>query len=152
VTLIGSGSDPAGGSVTFAWTQIGGTPVSLSGANTSTLSFNAPILPFGSPAALLTFQLIVTNGAGVASAPDTVTVNPVLTDTVLISLVEYRTTKFRLTVDATSSATGRIPAPVLTMQAYDKNGAPHVSFPGNPPSLPLVPPAGRSHAVLSSQH
>jgi hypothetical protein len=121
VTLNGTGSsDPTGLALTFAWTQTGGTAVALTGANTAIPSFTAPIVAPGA-AAVLTFQLIVTNNNGVSSAPASVsiTANPVASDVVAISLVEYRTSKQRLTVDATSSAS---PTAKLTMQALDASG------------------------------
>jgi hypothetical protein len=131
VTLNGAASsDPGGLALTFAWTQTGGTAVALTVANTATPSFTAPIVGPGA-AAVLTFQLIVTNSSGVSSAPATVTitVNPVASDVVAISLVEYRTSKQRLTVDATSSAS---PTARLTMQAFDAAGNPQ----GPPQNMP----------------
>lgn len=147
VALRGSGTDPSGLPITgFAWTQTGGTPVVLSGATTATASFRAPSVAFGQPQALLTFALVVTNSAGVKSAPaaTTVTVNPVASDTVAISLVEYRTGKQRLTVDATSTAVGRSPAPVLTMQMLDSAG----KALGAPQVMPFVGGAVGFEVVL----
>ena len=123
VTLNGAGSsDPNGLTLTFAWTQTGGTAVALTGTNTATPTFTAPIVGPGA-ASVLTFQLIVTNSNGASSAPasTTVTANPIAADAVAISLVEYRTSKQRLTVDATSSAS---PTARLTMQAFDAAGKP----------------------------
>src|SRR5439155_26399927 len=56
VSLDGTGSsDPdPGDTLTYAWTQTAGTPVTLSGANTASPSFTAPTGP-----ATLTFQLQV---------------------------------------------------------------------------------------------
>ena len=67
ITLNGSASyDPESAPITYAWTQIGGTPVTLAGANTATPSFTAPSLqnhPNGEPAPLqLTFRLAVSDG------------------------------------------------------------------------------------------
>jgi hypothetical protein len=75
---------------------------------------------------VLIFQLVVTNSAGVASSPASVsvTVNPVATDTVTITSVEYRTGKQRLIVQASTTAA---PIAHLTMQAYDVNGTPQGS-------------------------
>jgi len=39
VTLTGSGTDPEGDILTYKWTQTGGTPVELSGANQASASF-----------------------------------------------------------------------------------------------------------------
>jgi len=122
VTLNGTASVGATG---FTWTQTGGPAVVLTGANTATPSFNAPIVNFGSPQTVLNFQLVVTNLGGTASAPAgvTITVNPPATDSVTISLVEYRIAKQRLQVDAASSALPTGTA-IMTMQAFDANHKP----------------------------
>jgi sugar lactone lactonase YvrE len=71
VTLDGSlSSDADGDPLTFAWTQTVGTTVTLSGADTATASFVAPLA-----AGTLTFQLTVNDGrGGVATATIDVTV------------------------------------------------------------------------------
>ena len=69
VTLDGSASADFDGTVTaFAWTQISGTPVVLTGADTATPSFTAP-----DPSGTLTFQLTVTDNDG-NTGSDTVNV------------------------------------------------------------------------------
>jgi hypothetical protein len=65
VTLDGTGSsDSAGKPLTYSWTQILGTQVTLTGANTATPSFTAPSFNSGGTNGntTLTFQLTVSNG------------------------------------------------------------------------------------------
>ncbi|MFL5376271.1 MAG: PKD domain-containing protein, partial [Myxococcales bacterium] len=57
VTLDGSASSgPAGLPLTFAWSQSSGPAVVLTGADTATPSFTAPVVPAGSPAVTLGFS------------------------------------------------------------------------------------------------
>ena len=75
VTLSGSGSDPDEDTLSYSWSQTGGSPtVTLSGANTATASFTAPNnLPPGG--ATLTFRLTVSDGQGGTDTDDvTITV------------------------------------------------------------------------------
>ena len=68
VALAGSGTDANGSIASYAWTQTGGTAVTLAGANTATPSFTAP-----ATAGSLEFQLTVTDDQG-ASQSDLVAV------------------------------------------------------------------------------
>jgi hypothetical protein len=74
VALSGSGTDSDGSVASFAWVQISGPSVSVSGASTAHASFTAPSL---SAPATLTFRFTVTDNHG-ATATDTTTiaVNP----------------------------------------------------------------------------
>jgi hypothetical protein len=137
VTLNGAGStEPNGNALTYLWSQLSGPPVVLTTNPASPLAtFTAPTVQAGT-AVKLVFQLVVKNGLGQVSTADTVnvTVNPVLTDIVTISLVEFRTTKNRLTVDAASTAQTAIPSAQLTMQAFDASGKPQ----GPPQPMPFI--------------
>lgn len=74
VTLTSSGNDPDPGQpLSFQWTQTGGPPVTLNGANTSTATFTAPSMAEAT-CGVLTFELKVTDPCG-AMATDTVVVN-----------------------------------------------------------------------------
>jgi len=71
VSLTGTATDADGDAITYAWTQVGGEPVSLTGADTARLEFTAPDVRQGTQ---LVFQLVAT-AQGAQSAPDTVTVS-----------------------------------------------------------------------------
>ncbi|MFO0962694.1 MAG: PKD domain-containing protein [Phycisphaerales bacterium] len=69
VTLDGGNSaDTDGDSLAYAWTQTGGTPVTLAGANTAMPAFTAPDV--GPAGAVLTFHLSVDDGYGGTAEDD----------------------------------------------------------------------------------
>jgi len=72
VHLTGSGSDPEGAALTYAWIQTAGPAVVLAGANTAAPSFTAPLVALGTQT--LTFSLLVNDGTQ-NSVPDTVNIN-----------------------------------------------------------------------------
>ncbi|MGE6759589.1 myxosortase-dependent M36 family metallopeptidase [Corallococcus interemptor] len=69
VTLSGTATDADGDAITYAWTQVSGTTVTLSGADTATAKFTAPNVAADEE---LSFRLTVT--AGGESASDLVNV------------------------------------------------------------------------------
>ncbi len=68
VTLDGSGSTATAGIATYSWNQIGGTPVTLSNADTASPTFNS-----GNSSNLATFALTITDSSD-QSATDVVSV------------------------------------------------------------------------------
>ena len=72
VTLAGSGTDPEGEALTYAWTQDSGATVSLSDDAVASPTFTAPTQLVSD--ATLVFSLVVTDARGEASSADTVTV------------------------------------------------------------------------------
>ena len=76
-TLSGSGSDPEGSSLSYAWTQTGGSPtVALSDAGQASASFTAPTVTADT---VLEFTLVVTDAGGqTATGTVDVTVTPPL--------------------------------------------------------------------------
>jgi FG-GAP repeat/PKD domain len=79
VVLSGSFSyDPDSDPLTFRWTQISGTPVALSGADTDSPTFTAPVLPGSTGSvSILTFALTVSDGVLTSTAETRVTVEQV---------------------------------------------------------------------------
>ncbi len=67
VTLQGSGSDPDGDALTYAWSQLSGPTVSLQGANTATCKFTAPSVATDTA---LSFRLNVNDAKGGSSSDD----------------------------------------------------------------------------------
>ena len=77
VTLTAVAADSDGDVTSYSWTQTAGTPVTLTGADTATLSFTAPSVTEDTE---LTFSLSVTDDDEEAAAVSgIVTVTPVLT-------------------------------------------------------------------------
>jgi len=123
VSITASVTDPGGLPITaIVWTQTAGpvTVLSPSPFTGPTISFTR-VLPVGQVTAdVFTFNVVATNSAGVASSPQTavVTVNP-LADSVVVTSAQYRTTKQRLVLTATSSVVS--PNVVLTLLPYVTN-------------------------------
>ncbi len=72
VQLVGSGSDPGGEPLSFAWRQAGGPEVVIAGQEQARASFDAPVVEGAEPVELL-FELIVSDGLFL-SQPDPVRV------------------------------------------------------------------------------
>lgn len=71
VTLDGAGSsDPDNDTLSYTWTQLAGTPVTLTNATSANPGFTAPLVNGNED---LVFQLVVSDGQA-DSAPDTVTI------------------------------------------------------------------------------
>jgi hypothetical protein len=139
VTLNGSALDPNGPTalpLTFQWRQTGGPTVALTGANTATATFNAPVMTPGQPAVNLTFQLTVTDKLGLSgSATTQVTVQPI-PDVIRITAAVYRFSGSRLQVTATDNITSG--QPVLTLHIP---GSPDVVMTFDPTLLTYSVPA-----------
>ncbi len=105
-----SATDPNGETVSFAVTQ-SGSPALLNLAvtnnpnNSGTVTFTAPTLPNGQVStSSVTVSVTATNTGNATSLPEsvTVTIKP-LPDQVLVQTADYRTSKQRLDLTATSS-------------------------------------------------
>ena len=78
VALTAFGSlDPDGDPITFTWRQTSGPSVALSDPTSPRPGFTAPLVTVDTP---LGFELAVTDGAAVTTAPVTVTVSPSVAD------------------------------------------------------------------------
>ncbi len=116
VTLNGSlSSDPNSLPLTFLWQQVAGPAVVLSSATAVSPTFTSPA------SGTVGLTLTVSNGIlSSIAALVSVTVNTAGPDNVIITVVEYRTVKQRLTVTATSSVTDG--GPILTLMGFGPNG------------------------------
>ncbi|WP_052094357.1 PKD domain-containing protein [Pseudohaliea rubra] len=77
VVLDGTGSSSGvnGLLITYAWTQLSGSSVSLTDPTSATPAFVAPLVTVGSADEALVFELVVTDELGQASNADTITVS-----------------------------------------------------------------------------
>ena len=74
VTLTGAASSDADGDpITYLWSQTSGTTVSLSSSTAAQPTFTAPVIDPANASIILTFSLVVNDGA-LTSAADTVTI------------------------------------------------------------------------------
>jgi len=127
VTLDGSQSVAANvptGPVTYLWSRLSGTSVTLTNANTPTATFIAPTLAVGAPNSTLTFKLTTTpsnGGAAVDSRIVTVTVTAPA-DTV------KPTVAAPTAVQGTSTTLKRGTVTTLSTTATDNVGVTSVTF------------------------
>lgn len=123
VSLVGTASGGAAGTTyTYQWDQISGPIAVLNGADTSNVSFLAPIVRTAT-SQVLAFQLTV-HGAGTTSTDIVeITVRPVVADVVSITAATYRSDRLRLSVTATSSDSGATPPATLRVELLSATGA-----------------------------
>ncbi len=103
VTLDGSASsDPNGDPLTYQWTQIGGTTVTLSGATTVSPAFTAP-----AASGVLTFTLTVTDTGGLTDTATTTVTVPNIAPTADASAPQTVNPGDGVTLDGSASSNGR---------------------------------------------
>jgi hypothetical protein len=98
VTLDASAS--TGAAVTFAWAQIDGTPVEVTGADQARATFVAPAT------GAVEFEVTVQNAGAIDTDTVSVQVDPSgpVTDTITAALVEFRTDSGRWRIEGTATA------------------------------------------------
>ncbi|MBZ5520980.1 MAG: hypothetical protein LAP21_01845 [Acidobacteriia bacterium] len=142
VTLTATGVDPAGGTLTFAFTPDAAavaagivlTPVAPDG---SVQTFIAPIVPELTAPQTFTFTVTATSSVSglVGTSTVTVVVNP-QADIILVTVATYRTKKARLVVTATDFTPGVTITCTLDI-INQATGLPYQAIMG--PSVPSAP-------------
>ena len=137
VALIGSAHDPDGTITSYAWEQIGGPAVSLTGANTDHATFTAPLVPAQTE---LRFRLTVLDNCG-GSASDSVSVR-----VKNINALPTADAGPNQTVQegdwVTLAGSGSDPDGTITSYAWEQIGGPAVALTG----------ANRDHATFTAPH
>lgn len=103
VTVDGSGTQYA---VSYAWTQVSGPAVTLTGADTSTPRFTFPrydFATFADPAAPVVLSLTATGLGGTTPSTDTVSIAPAAGEGLVVTAGQYRRGKREWRIDGTSS-------------------------------------------------
>jgi hypothetical protein len=116
-----TGTDPNNLALTFTVAQVGAPAlnnlvVTSTGRTSAHVTFQAPVLPLGTATNdVVSLTITAKNSALVSSLPEftTVTVTPAA-DTIAITASEYRTTKQRLSITATSN----VATAVLKLKPY----------------------------------
>ncbi len=143
VNLNGSQStDPDGDALSFAWTQIGGSPtVTLTGANTATPTFSAPMVAASTP---LTFRLTVNDGRGGTDTDDIiVTINDTSTPNTppVANAGADQTVTFNATVNLNASASTDADSDPLTYSWLQVGGTTTVTLSGSGAAVSFSAPA-----------
>jgi cysteine-rich repeat protein len=134
VNLDGSlSNDPDLDTLTYAWVQVSGTAVTLTGANTSAPSFTAPTVAFGGET--LTFKLTVT--ANSVEDDDTVSISVVNVNHVPVSDADFDQSVAEgvaVALDGTNSFD--IDGDTITYAWVQVSGTPTVALTGATTSTP----------------
>lgn len=142
VTLAAVGGDPDGDAVTYAWTQVAGTPVVLDGPTSPTATFQSPLL--GAPEVL---RFRVTATAGGLTASDEVALTVAADRPPVVTTDATRTVASRGTL--TLSAQSSDPDGDLVSLLWTQRSGPTVTLQGASSFAPtFVAPSLPSATVL----
>jgi hypothetical protein len=144
VNLSGSGTDSDGTIVSYAWTQIAGSPVTLTGGNAANASFVAPMV---SSNTLLGFSLTVTDDMG-ATASSTVTITVTPNQSPVANAGTAQTVNEASAVTLTGSGTDS--DGTIASYAWTQTAGPAVALTGaNTANASFTAPAAAADTVLT---